>query len=312
MTRELVVLGTASQAPTKHRNHNGYLLRFDEHGVLFDPGEGTQRQCAFAGVSAGEITRICLTHFHGDHALGLPGILQRLSLDAVPHEVGCYFPAADIEYFHRLRYATPYWERARLAEHPIPDTGASFDLGAVTLTARALDHRIACVGYRVVEPDGRRMIPARLAAAGIAGSDIGRLRRDGRLATPAGIVTLERMSVPRPGQVVAFVMDTGVCAGAAALAADADLLVIESTFLESEAELASSYAHLTARQAGRLAADAGVRELVLTHFSQRYRYEQAHRFADEAAQEFDGPIHLATDLARIPLPARRATTEVEV
>jgi ribonuclease Z len=86
--RELVVLGTASQAPTRTRNHNGYLLRWDDEGILFDPGEGTQRQLTLAGVAASAITRICITHFHGDHCLGLPGVIQRLSLDRVARGSG--------------------------------------------------------------------------------------------------------------------------------------------------------------------------------------------------------------------------------
>ena len=77
--RELVVLGTASQAPTRRRNHNGYLLRWDGEGILFDPGEGTQRQFTFAGVTAAATTRICISHFHGDHCLGLPGMIMRLA-----------------------------------------------------------------------------------------------------------------------------------------------------------------------------------------------------------------------------------------
>ena len=97
--RELVVLGTASQAPTRHRNHNGYLLRWDAEGFLFDPGEGTQRQMLLAGVARSAITRLCLTHFHGDHCLGVPGIVQRLSLDRVPHPVRAHYPASGQEYF---------------------------------------------------------------------------------------------------------------------------------------------------------------------------------------------------------------------
>ena len=81
--RELIVLGTASQSPTRHRNHNGYLLRWDAEGILFDPGEGTQRQFTLAGVSPATITRICITHFHGDHCLGLPGVILRMDLDHV-------------------------------------------------------------------------------------------------------------------------------------------------------------------------------------------------------------------------------------
>ena len=78
---DLVVLGTASQMPTRTRNHNGYLLRWDHEGLLFDPGEGTQRQFTHAGVSTSRVTRIMLTHLHGDHCLGLPGVLQRIAQD---------------------------------------------------------------------------------------------------------------------------------------------------------------------------------------------------------------------------------------
>ena len=92
-SRELVVLGTASQAPTRTRNHNGYLLRWDQEGLLFDPGEGTQRQMLLAGVTASQVTCICVTHFHGDHCLGLPGVLARMALDRVPHVTDLCFPA---------------------------------------------------------------------------------------------------------------------------------------------------------------------------------------------------------------------------
>src|SRR3954464_11397603 len=97
--RELIVLGTASQAPTRHRNHNGYLLRWDGEGLLFDPGEGTQRQMLLAGVPASSVTRLCLTHFHGDHCLGVPGVVQRLSVDGVQHPVHAYFPASGQHFF---------------------------------------------------------------------------------------------------------------------------------------------------------------------------------------------------------------------
>ena len=92
--RELGVLGTASQAPTRARNHNGYFLRWDDEGLLFDPGEGTQRQMLFAGVTAHQVTRVCVTHFHGDHCLGLPGVLQRMALDRVTGTVEVAYPAS--------------------------------------------------------------------------------------------------------------------------------------------------------------------------------------------------------------------------
>jgi ribonuclease Z len=276
--RELVVLGTASQAPTRHRNHNGYLLRWDAEGLLFDPGEGTQRQLLLAGVTSSAITRICITHFHGDHCLGLPGVLQRLSLDRVSHPVG-------------------------VRPHPVHRDGA-VDPGPepFALLAARLDHRAETFGWRVAEPDGRRMLPVRLEEAGITGPDIGLLQREGSLVTVGGrVVTLEAMSEPRRGQVFAFVMDTRLCDGAVALAESADLLVCESTFLECDADLAAAYGHLTAAQAARLAVEAGARRLVLTHFSQRYPDDAV--FAAEAGEIFPDVV-VVRDLDRVPVPPR--------
>ncbi|MEV7349386.1 ribonuclease Z [Micromonospora chalcea] len=301
--RELVVLGTASQAPTRQRNHNGYLLRWDDEVILFDPGEGSQRQMLHTGVTATDLTRICVTHFHGDHCLGLPGMIQRLSLDRVPRPVAVHFPAGGAEYFARLRHASSFYETAELAVEPIDVDGQRITLGVGTLEARRLRHPIETYGYRLVEPDGCRMLPERLAAYGIAGPDTGRLLRDGHLDRDGRRVTRDEVSVVRPGQRFAFVMDTGLCDGVYALAEHADLLVIESTFLESEAALAAEVGHLTAGQAARVAAESGVRTLVLTHFSQRYA--DPRRFHDEAREHFTGDLVVAEDLQTVQVPPRR-------
>jgi ribonuclease Z len=301
--RELVVLGTASQAPTRHRNHNGYLLRWDAEGLLFDPGEGTQRQLLLAGVASSAITRICITHFHGDHCLGLPGVLQRLSLDRVSHPVGVWYPAAGQEFYDRLRRCALYNDTVDVRPHPVHRAGA-VDPGPepFALLAARLDHRAETFGWRVAEPDGRRMLPDRLEEAGITGPDISLLQREGSLVTMGGrVVTLEAMSEPRRGQVFAFVMDTRLCDGAVALAEDADLLVCESTFLECDADLAAAYGHLTAAQAARLAVEAGARRLVLTHFSQRYPDDAV--FAAEAGEIFPDVV-VVRDLDRVPVPPR--------
>jgi ribonuclease Z len=297
--RELAVLGTASQVPTRHRNHNGYLLRWDDEVILFDPGEGTQRQMLMAGLAVTPLKRICITHFHGDHSLGLPGILQRVSLDKVPHPVTVHYPAAGQEFYDRLRHATSYWDNSDIV--PMPVSGASFavDTPAGRLTALPLRHSLPTYGYRLVEPPSRRMLPDRLAAFGISGPAVGELQRTGRL----GDVTLEQVSEPRPAQSFAFVMDTGLCDNVYALAEGVDMLVIESTFLTEDAEMAAMVGHLTAAQAASVARESGVRTLVLTHFSQRYT--DASRFLSEAAAEFKGDIVVAEDLMRIPVPPRR-------
>lgn len=300
--RELVVLGTSSQVPTRHRNHNGYLLRWDGEGLLFDPGEGTQRQLLLAGASAGSITRLCLTHFHGDHCLGVPGVLQRMSLDAVPHPLEAYFPASGQEYFSRLRRASIFHDTLDVREHPIDADGPVAEDAFGRLETLRLDHSVPSIGYRLVEPDSRRMVPELLARFGIAGPIVGQLQRTGEVDVGGRRVRLSEVSEPRRGQRVAFVMDTRLCDAVFALAEDADLLVIEATFLDSDAELASRYGHLTARQAGQVAAAGGVRRLVLTHFSQRY--EDAGRHRDEAGEVFDGEVIVAEDLMRIPVPRR--------
>jgi ribonuclease Z len=292
--RELVVLGTASQVPTRTRNHNGYFLRWDGEGLLFDPGEGTQRQMIHAGVPASQITRICLTHVHGDHCFGLPGVLSRMVLDRVPHPVHLHFPAAGAEVVRALvSLASPGLD-LQLHPHSAPGLVAS------GLEVRPLRHRIDTFGYRLVEPDGRTMLPDQLARAGITGPDIARLQQQGSLDG----VRLEDVSVPRPGQSFAFVMDTAECDGAEELADGVDLLVAESTFSNDDAGLAAQYLHLTAGQAGALASTAGAGTLVLTHFSSRY--VDVGVLAEEAgARSGRAAVVAAKDLDRIPLPKRQ-------
>ncbi|TDC70342.1 ribonuclease Z [Streptomyces hainanensis] len=297
--RELVVLGTASQVPTRHRNHNGYALRWDADTILFDPGEGTQRQLLLASVSAHRLTRICVTHFHGDHSLGLAGVIQRINLDQVPHPVTVHYPASGQQYYDRLRHATAYRETARVLADPVTAEGPIAETPGFTLSAHRLSHPVESFGYRLVEPDGRRMLPDRLAAHGITGRDVGRLQRAGELRG----VRLADVSEPRPGQRFAFVMDTRLCDGVYALAADCDMLVIESTFLAQDAALAEEFGHLTAGQAARVATESRVRHLVLTHFSQRY--VDADAFAAEAREAgYRGDLTIAEDLMRVPVPSR--------
>jgi len=304
--RELVVLGTAAQAPTRYRNHNGYFLRWDDEGILFDPGEGTQRQMLLAGVRSSSITRICITHFHGDHSLGLPGVVQRLSLDEVDHAVSLYFPASGTPYVDRLLHASVFEERISLHMRPVAEAGAVETGPPFALEAARLDHPPETMGWRLEEPPGRTMLPDRLSEMGVHGPDVGRLLRERRLSVTGRPepVRLEDVSVERPGQVVAFVMDTGLCDAAFALAEGADLLVCEATFAEAEADLARSFRHLTAAQAGRIAAESGARRLVITHFSQRY--PDARVLAEEAGAVFEDVV-CAEDLLRVAVPPRRTS-----
>lgn len=292
--RELVVLGTASQVPTRTRNHNGYFLRWDGEGFLLDPGEGTQRQMIHAGVASSRVTRICLTHVHGDHCFGLPGVLSRMAVDGVEHPVHLHYPASGEEVVRALVAVAGGGVDLRLHPH-----GSAGEV-AEGLHVVPLSHRVETYGYRLREPDGRTLVPDRLAAAGLSGPIVGELQRLGRVGT----VRLEDVSVPRPGQRFAFVMDTAPCAGAEELAENADLLVAESTFADDDVDLATAYRHLTAGQAGALAGGGGARALVLTHFSSRY--QDVTPLADQArARAGEAAVVAAADLDRFPLPRRR-------
>jgi ribonuclease Z len=301
--RELQVLGTASQTPTRERNHNGYLLRWDQHGILFDPGEGTQRQFSHAGLSPSVITQICLTHFHGDHCLGLPGILMRLSADQIGHAVDLHYPASGEMYLQRLRHSSIGHDNLDLHLHPIdtPELHLIHTDHDLLIRAARLNHRVEAFGYRVEAPAGVRMIPELLQAHGVEGPKIGMVRDQGEVVINGKTVTLDQVSEHRSGQIFAFIMDTAWCPSAVELARDADLVVCESTFTEDEAELAAATGHLTARQAGQIAAEAGAHHLVLGHYSQRY--PDAEVFRAEAAEVFPA-VTAARDFDRIKIPRR--------
>ena len=269
-TRKFVALGTASQVPTRYRNHNGYFLKWDDEGILFDPGEGTQRQMIMANVSATEITKICITHFHGDHCLGLAGIVQRLSLDRVPHEVEIYYPASGQKYFERLCEASIFHNLARLKPIPISNAGVICRNKGFTIETIRLEHTAESWGFRLQEPDSVTMLPEKLAELGLRGPLVGQLKREGRVVVAGREITVETVSKHKRGQSVAFVMDTRKCDGARELAQGADIFVCESTYLHSEKAEARQNGHMTAKQAAEIAREAHVGKLVLTHFSQRY------------------------------------------
>ncbi|HAM03218.1 MAG TPA: ribonuclease Z, partial [Acidimicrobiaceae bacterium] len=245
------------------------------------------------------------THFHGDHSLGLPGVVQRLSLDEVEHPVALHFPASGAPYVDRLLHASVFEERTTLQLRPVVDPGVVEAGPPFALEAAHLDHEPETMGWRLVEPAGRTVLPDRLDESGVHGPDVGRLVREGSVAVTGrpDPVRIEDVSTARPGQVVAFVMDTGLCDAAFALAEGADLLVCEATFAEADAALARQFRHLTAAQAGRIAEESGARRLVITHFSQRY--PDAGVLAQEAAAVFPDVV-CAKDLLHVAVPPRRA------
>lgn len=305
--RALLVLGTAAQSPTRERATNALVLRWDDDLVLFDPGEGAQRQLALGGVSAAHIDRVCLTHLHGDHCLGLPGFVERRALDDVARPLHVHVPAEGEALVRHLLDGTEF-TGADVRVHPVDpgEEGAMVDAGAFRLVAHRLDHTVPAVGWRLEEPGGRHLLPERLAAAGLAGPAVGELERRGTIESGGRRFTYEELSVPRPGQRFAVVMDTRPCVGAERLAQGADLLVCESTFVSGEEDLAATYGHLTAAQAATLARESGTRRLVLTHFSQRHP-DPAVYGADARAVFADTVV--AGDLTWVDVPPHTRPTD---
>jgi ribonuclease Z len=295
--RDIIILGCSSQQPTRRRNHGAYLFRWNDEGLLFDPGEGTQRQFIFANVAPTCVTRIFVSHFHGDHCLGLGSMLMRLNLDKVTHQIHCYYPASGKKYFDRLRYGTIYHETISVVEHPISAPGIVHDDGHFRVEATFLEHGVDNIGWRVTEPDVRKFDPDKLNAMGVRGPAVRELQQKGQLIIDGKTIHLDDVSQIRKGDSIAIVIDTRTCKNAIDIATGAKILLCESTYLEEHRDLAYKHYHLTAREAATIAKQAGVKKLILTHFSARYL--SLRPFEVEAREVFPNTF-VADDLLTFP------------
>jgi ribonuclease Z len=297
--RDLIILGCSSQQPTRKRNHGAYLLRWNEEGLLFDPGEGTQRQFIFANVSPTSVTRIFVSHFHGDHCLGLGSMLMRLNLDKVQHPVHCYYPASGKKYFDRLRYGTLYHETITVIEHPVSEPGIVEQDESFRIEAAFLDHGVDNLAWRITEPDRRKFDPKKLKENGIEGLMVRELEEKGEIFVNSKKVFLDEVSWIRKGDAIAIVSDTKPCQSAIEISRRAKLLLCESTYLEDHRDLAEKHFHLTAKQAAEIAKEADVEKLILTHFSARYLHSKD--FEKEARAVFSN-VEAAEDLKVFLIP----------
>ncbi|MDQ5955969.1 MAG: ribonuclease Z [Candidatus Rhabdochlamydia sp.] len=293
----LVILGCSSQQHTRTRNHGAYLLLWKTEGFLFDPGEGTQRQFIFANVAPTSVTRIFISHFHGDHCLGLGSMLMRLNLDKVTHPVHCYYPASGQIYFERLRYGSIYHQQIEIIEHPIFEEGVVHEDEQFLIQSRFLEHGIDNLAWRVTEKDQIKFDQKKLQQAGIFGPNVRLLKQEKELVIQGKKIKLEDVSWVRKGDVVSIAIDTLFCPALVKIADHAKLFLCESTYLEAHSHLAERHHHLTAKQAAKAALEAHVDTLVLTHFSARY--QDLNEFLQEASSIFPKTI-VAEDLKVIP------------
>ncbi len=304
MDLDLVFLGTSGSAPTARRSASALLLRRGGERILFDCGEGTQRQLLQSAVGLVDLREIFLTHFHLDHWLGLPGMLKTFALRDRELPLTVYGPAGLRELFRELRRLVgrlPY--PFELTEVRGGDTLAR---DGYRLLVVPTSHGVPAVGYALVEEPrpGRFDVEAADALGIPAGPERGALQRgesvtlpDGRVLTPDAV-----LGPARPGRRVVYTGDTAPSEVVAAVAEAADVLVHEATFADEEATRAGETMHSTARQAAVLAREAGVKLLALTHVSPRYFGPELVREAREAFPRTVVPRDF--DTIEVPFPER--------
>jgi ribonuclease Z len=288
---EIIFLGTSASAPSVRRGLSAQVIKHDEYRFLIDCGEGTQRQILQAGIGFKKLNHILITHGHLDHILGLAGLLSTFMRWETIDHLTIFGPRSALDRIDDLltkvvlRGATPPMP---LDLQPVTP-GTFFEAEDFTVTAFPVHHRASeSLGYLFQEKSRRPFLPEKADALGIPQ---GPWRRDlvaGRGATlPDGrVIDPEQVLGPlRRGTRLVHVGDTGETDSLLAMARDADGLVIEATYLEEERDMARQFSHLTARMAGELAVKAGVKKLLLTHISRRYREKDVQAEAQAAFPE---------------------------
>ena len=296
---EILFLGTSASAPSAKRGLSAQIVKHNEYRFLIDCGEGTQRQILQSGSGFKNLTRILLTHGHLDHILGLGGLMSTFLRWEAVDELDIFGGRSALDRVHDLLYGVVL----RGNQPPMPlrlneiKPGTFFDSDDFTVTAFSVTHRGPdCLGY-VFEGKARRpFLPEKADELGVP---FGPERRDlvagKEITLPDGkrIQPDDVLGPVQKGVKLVVVGDTGKTEDLLEVCKDADALVIESTYLDEEAEMAHQFSHLTARQAAELAVKAGVKKLILTHISRRYREKDVLKEAQaihpnvSVARDFD-------------------------
>ncbi len=296
---EILFLGTSASAPSARRGLAAEIVQHDEDRFLVDCGEGTQRQILQAGVGFRHLTRVLLTHGHLDHILGLGGLLSTFMRWEAIEELEIYGGRGTLDRVHDLLYGVVL----RGNQPPMPlqfreiKAGTFFETKDFTISAFPVTHRGPdCLGYVFEERARRPFLPQKADELGVP---FGPERRDlvaGKAITLANgkqVTSGDVLGPLQPGPKLVVIGDAGKTDDVVEFCRDADALVIESTYLSEEAEMARQFSHLTATQAAELAVRANVRHLILTHLSRRYREKDVQKEAQaihpnvSVARDFD-------------------------
>ncbi|MBW4493328.1 MAG: ribonuclease Z [Oscillatoria princeps RMCB-10] len=272
---QITFLGTSSGVPTRSRNVSGVALRLPQRAEfwLFDCGEGTQHQILRSDLKISQLTRIFITHTHGDHIFGLMGLLATVGLAGNPHRIDIYGPSGLSDYLQACqRYSHTHFSYPIKVHKNQP--GVIYEDEEYTVSCGRLEHRVTAFGYRVTEKDRPGQFNVEKAKElGIpSGPLYGQLKRGETVTLPDGrkFNGAEFCGLPQVGRTIAYCTDTVYCEGAVELARDADVLIHEATFAHQDAQLAYDRLHSTSTMAAQVAVGAGVKQLLMTHFSPRY------------------------------------------
>ncbi len=299
----IVFLGTGAAAPTRQRNVSSVAVVLDGRVLLFDCGEGTQHQLMRSPVRSGAIEAVFITHLHGDHLFGLPGLIATLGLNARTAPLTIYGPPGLRAFLDAIPYPGTTYDVEVVEIGPADCAGVRKGAG-YRVFASLLQHSVPCFGYSIVEDDRAGAFDVGKARAlGVPeGPLFGRLQRGLDVTVGGTLVRSEEVVGPlRPGRRIAFCTDTRPCAAAAELSRGSDVMIHEATYANDHAQEAVDRFHSTAEEAARVARDAAPQRLILTHVSARYE-DDAPLLAD--ARPLFPSTEVASDLLEIAVPRR--------
>ncbi|RLG18828.1 ribonuclease Z [Nanoarchaeota archaeon] len=271
---EIIFLGTSSMFPTKERNHPSIYLRYEGERMLFDCGEGTQRQMRIVGLSPTKIKRIFISHWHGDHSLGLGGIIQSLSASRRKEKLEIYGPVTTAKRVKSIMESFSFFKNFEILTHEIKVRKIKkiLETKDFEIYAFPLKHIIPCLGYVFKEKDRRKIKLEYTRKFGLVRHPImKKLQRGEDIEWKGKLIKAEDATYIVAGKKIVYISDTKFFEGLIEICKDADLIISESCYCESEGVLAEEYYHLTASQIARVAKEAGAKQLILFHFSQRYK-----------------------------------------
>ena len=295
---QITFLGTSSMVPTNERNQIAVFLSHGSEGILFDCGEGTQRQFKIAGISLTKVTKILLSHWHGDHVLGLPGLIQSLSSMDYSGRLEIYGPTGTKKRMEKMFDAFVFDKRIDFAVKEIKN-GFFFENDEFQLEAYALEHGIETLGYRFVERDKRKIDMKKIKKLGVPeGPLLGKLQQGKAIEHNGKKIIPDDATYIEKGKTVAYITDTVLCNNCYKIAENADLLICEATYSSKLVDKSEEYGHMTAKQSAQLANKANAKQLVLIHFSARYKNTQ--ELEEDARDIFDNVI-CANDFMKLEL-----------